>query len=1172
MKKNCITPFLWNGKARKLILIMKLTVFILFISFMQVSATVYSQTTRFSFQAENKQVVDVLRQIEENSNFRFFFLREQVDVERKVTVKAREASVEQILEELFKDQPVSYEFANEALIVLTRDDNPLGSIKEYIKGTMQQRTVTGKVTDTDGMPLPGVTVLLKGTLQGTVTNADGNYSLTNVAEDATLVFSFIGMRTKEIIAGSQTTINMTMEVDAIGIEEIVAIGYGTRVRRDLTSAISTITSNNIGKTVTSNANLAIQGRAAGVYVGDNSGNPAHSPKVRIRGVNTWGDSDPLYVIDGVPIVDPKQSGYFAPLNIMNLIDPDNIESISVLKDASSAAIYGVRASNGVILITTKKGRRGEDIRAEYSSRLGVQNIVQKLDLLNSQQYIENVQYLWTTDPTLSRDANDVRVFDPTSAHYLGGSATTDWQDGVKNKNAPSQEHTFQVSGGSQKTDYFMSFGSSSMEGTLIASDFSRLSGNIKVNTDLNDWLKMGIDYRLVRTDHRNPQSGENLWRYSELIHAPPVQPIYGDGPNGYAPVVLGLQPNGTYSTQRLWGSGTRRNFAGSTTLGSNKEQLHRHIGIIYAEIEPIKSFKVRFQSSMDVTSGKGKFFSDYRGSVFNRDSGDPRSRGGGNSLGSYEINSSTRSTTINEITANYFTSFGDHRFDFLASGMRQRDNYEGFMGATEFMTTNVETLLRLGGENQYTRTSSGIGRDAMAGFLGRISYNYGNTYYLDVTTRRDGTARFAPEYRWGTFPSVSGAWRISNESFFENINFFDDVKFRAGWGQLGNQNTQSWAYVLPINQFPSYAWGNDPTKPGLGYYSTGAAVYSIANPSLEWERTTTFNIGVDAVVSNNLDFSIEYYNKLTSGILQGVTLPKTSGVRNQPRDNIASVRNSGIELALNYSGEVGKFSYNFGANLSTIKNRVVETYNNIPFDTPLGYIEVGKPMFYIRGYQMGGIFQTQEEVDAWKAKYTDASYQTAKVRPGDIYYLDVRSAPDQPNTFYKDVPDNRVDSYDQVFIGKTIPGFHYGFNVNLTYNRLSLSTQLTGVGDVDKFNRVRRSFDNSSNTGNNVSTNIYKAWTPENPSTTVPRRIWGDPAGNWRTSDRFVESGAYLRMSHVQLSYNLPSSLLKNILRNVNIYAGASNLFTLTKYTGFDPENDDYPSPRTFFTGLNVRF
>jgi TonB-dependent starch-binding outer membrane protein SusC len=1147
---------------------------VFFLSFLFADKSIAQQfksvyDVKISIDLVNVSVEDVFREIESKTNYNFLFNRNILDQDLRMTLKRRNSSVADILMEVSKMSKLKFKQINFTINVNQRSEHELG--QQDLEVIVQTRNVTGRViSQEDGQGLPGVNVIEMGTINGTVTDVQGNYSL-NVMEGARLVFSSVGYTTEEVAIGNRTVVDLVMRTDVKQLSELVVIGYGTRTKSDVTSAISSIDSEGLGKAVSSNANLAIQGRAAGVYVGNNSGNPAHAPRVRIRGVNTWGDSDPLYVIDGVPIVDPRQSGYYAPLNIMNIIDPANIESISILKDASAAAIYGVRASNGVILITTKRGRRGEDLRAEFSSRVGVQNIVQRLDLMNSEQFIEHVQYLWSTDPTLSRNSNDVRAFDPNSPHYLGGSPTTDWQDGVKNKNAPSQEYSFQVSGGSQKTDYFMSFGSSAMEGTLIASDFSRLSGNMKINTDLNNWLKMGVDYRLVRTDHRNPQSGENLWRYSELIHALPVQPIYGDGPNGYAPVVVGFLPNGTYSSQRIYGDGTRRNFNGISSLGKDQSILHRNIGIVYAEIEPIKSFKVRLQSSMDVTNGRNAWFHDSRASVFNRDAGDPRASGGGNSLGSYEMGTNTRSSNINEITANYSTSIGDHRLDFLASGMSQKDNFEGFFGTTSFVTTNDISLIRLGGENQYTRTGSSIGRDAMAGFLGRISYNYRNTYYLDLTTRRDGTARFSPEYRWGTFPSVSGAWRISNETFFDNINFLGDVKLRAGWGQLGNQNTRSWAYLLPINQFPSYAWGNDPARPGLGYYSTGAAVYSIANPSLEWERTTTFNFGVDAVVSNNLDFSIEYYNKLTGGILQGVTLPKSSGVRDQPVDNIATVRNSGIELSLNYSGDIGKLSYNLGTNFSTIKNRVVETYNNIPFDSPMGYIEVGKPMFYIRGYKMGGIFQTQAEVDEWKSKYTDASYQTAKVAPGDIYYLDLRSAPDQPGTFYKDEPDNRIDSYDQVFIGKSIPGFHYGFNVNLTYNRISLTTQLTGVGDVDKFNSVRRAFE-TPGTGNNLSTKVLESWTPENPSTTRPRRIWGDPAGNWRRSDRFVESGAYLRMSYVQLSYNLPPNLIRNVLNNLNIYAGASNLFSLTNYTGFDPENDDYPTPRAFFAGLNVRF
>lgn len=1154
--------------AKKILLKMKLTLCIILFSFLGAMATdLYSQTTKLSLNLKNTTVKDVLGNIEDQSEFFFLYSEKIIDVNREVNIEVHGSTIEKILDQIFAGTNVNYTVKERQIVLTTPEvNNFLGG-----SSTQQQKSIKGKVTDNSGNGLPGVSVVIKGTTIGVITDMDGNYTIPKVPEKSILQFSFVGMKLKEVEVGAQSTINVVLDEEAIGIEEVVAIGYGTRTKRDVTSAISTISSDNIGKMVSSNANMTLQGRMTGVYVGDNSGNPAQAPKVRIRGVNTWGDSSPLYVIDGLPITDLKQEGYSAPLNIMNLIDPNDIESVSVLKDASSAAIYGVRASNGVVLITTKKGRSGEKVTAEFSSRLGVQNLYQHLDLLNSEQYIKHVQNVWASDPSVTKDPSDVKYFDPASPNYLGGSPTYDWQNAVKNKNAPTQDYSFRVSGGTQKSDYFLSASNSSMEGTLIGSNFNRLSANIKVNTQINDWVKMGVDYRIFSTKHVNNQSGENLWRFAELINTPPVQPIYGDGPNGFARVVGGVQPDGTYNADKLYGSGTSRNMNGSLSMNDDQNQLVRNLGSIYIEIEPIKQLKVKFQSSMDVNNTKGRSFYDYASSVFMYDAGDPRSRGGGNSVGAYAEDYQNRSTYVNEITLNYVKKFKDHSIDVLFSGMKQTYKASGLSANTEYVSTTIPYLRKVFGEKQYTSAISGFDRDALAGLLGRISYNYKGKYYLDMTTRRDGSAHFEPEYRWGIFPSFSVAWRVSEEKFMDKFSWINDLKIRGGWGQLGNQNTRSFSYLLPIMPYPSYVWGNNPEKPGIGYYSNAAAVYSIPNKTLEWEKTTTANLGFDAVLLDNIDFSFEYYNKLTDGILQEVSLPLSTGIREQPVDNIASVRNSGIELSLNYKGNIGKLNYSIGANLSTVKNVVEETYNHIP----LWNIEEGKSMFYIKGYKVGGIFQTQEEVDAWKAKYTDVNYQTAKVAPGDIYFLDQRSAPDKINTFYKDSLDNKIDSYDQVYLGKTIPGYYYGFNLALDYKGIDFSAQFTGVGDVDKINNVKRQFEYTPGTFNNLSTNILNAWTPQNKSKTMPRLNAGDPASNFRQSNLYLESGAYLRLANLQVGYTLPSNfyrLMKNAVSNVRIYAGASNLLTITNYSGLDPENDDYPTPRVFFTGINVRF
>ena len=850
-----------------------------------------------------------------------------------------------------------------------------------------------------------------------------------------------------------------------------------------------------------------------------------------------------------------------------MIDPNDIESISVLKDASAAAIYGVRAANGVILITTKKGK-GDKPSVEFSSRFGIQNITEKTNLMNTQQYTGFINKVMASDPTIAMNPDNAGVFDPTSPKYLGNSPTYNWQDELKNKNALSKDYSVRVSGGTAKTDYFVSAGSTKNEGAFKYNYLDRLSGSFKINTQVNNWLKLGANYRIT--------SGKGRDFSPSLVSAglyPAWQKIYDpNGPYGYASTVVGRKADGSYSSEKLYGNGTRVNELGYTVANDNLYKSMRNMGNIYIEIEPVKHLKIKGQMSMDIYDFTRYQFGDYDGSVFNYTAGDMSAATNGNSVGSYEERDVYNSNYINEINVNYNNTFGKHNIDVVFNGSDQQYNAKYKSAGTQWMQSKLDYMRRLGGEPKYLSVGSDLTNSALEGLMGRVSYNFSSAYYLDVTVRHDGSTRFAKNKRWGTFPSASAAWRISKEEFMQSLTFINDLKLRAGYGQLGNQEVRNMAYLSPIDNRPVYAWGTDPARIGMGNFYTGAAVFSLANSDLQWEKTSTANVGIDAtLMDNKISMSFEYYNKLTDGILQTVTLPISVGLIDMPVDNIASVRNTGIEFSLNYNDNIGELKYSIGANLSTVKNTVEKTSGHIP----VGSIEEGYSMNYIKGYKVGGIFQTQAEVDAWKAKYTDESYQTAKVAPGDFYYLDQRSAPTKPNTFYSDSLDKKISSYDQVYLGKTIPGFYYGINLNLEYKNIDFSAQFTGVGDVQKVNNIKATLYNVGTIGGNQSVDVLNAWTPENKSTTLPRAINGDPAGNYRFSDRFVESGAYCRLTNIQMGYTLPAqvySFMRNSVSNCRIYAGASNLFTITKYSGYDPENDDYPTPVTIFMGLNVRF
>jgi len=1139
---------------------MKIILF-LFVYLLIAGISGYSQS-RISLAVTDESVREVIREIQSKSEYTFFYNEDFIDLDEKVTYVSDNEPVIDILRDLAAKTGLKFNILQNNLVVVT-------------KSAQTNNKLTGKVTNEKDEPVPGASVSVKGTLIAAITNADGKYSLVIPRDAKIIVFSYVGMLRKEIEIGNLSVLNVALRQATIGLEEIVVIGYGIRSKKDVTSSISTINQTSIKQSTAMTPELAMQGRMTGVFVVSGGGNPMARPTIRIRGVNTWGITTPLYIIDGVPVIeygagiegldDLRASDIRGPLNIMAMIDPNDIESISVLKDASAAAVYGVRAANGVIMITTKKGK-GDKPALEFSTRFGVQNISQKTNVMNSQQYAGFLGKVLASDATIAMSPDNVGFFDPNDPKYLGNSPTYDWQEEIKRKNALVKDFSVRVLGGTAKTDYYVSFSSTNNEGAIKFNYLDRLSGSFKLNTQVNKWLRIGTNYRI--TSGKGRDSGASL---VETGLFPPWQKMYDvNGLNGYAPTVVGRLASGSYSNEKLYGNGTRINVLGIAASEDVVFKSLRNIGSAYVEVEPLKDLKIKGQISMDIYGYSRNIFIDYDGSVFNYTTGDRSASTNGNSVGSYEERDVYNNNIIKEINVSYTKSLGKHNFDMVFNGSDQQYNAKYKLASTLWVQS--KTNYRLGGDPKYTSNSSDFTNSALEGLMGRISYNFNSDYYLDVTLRRDGSTRFSEENRWGTFPSFSAAWRISNEAFMKNINYISDLKIRGGYGKLGNQEVRDLAYLSPIDNRPTFAWGNNGYLTGMGNRGIGAAVYSIPNPDLQWEKTSTANIGFDAkFFENKFSMSFDYFNKLTSGILQNVTLPLSAGVIQMPVDNIAKVRNTGIELSMNYNYSVGDLKYSIGANLSTVKNEVEETSGHIP----VGSIEEGYSINYIKGYKTGGIFQSQTEVADWMAKHTDASYQNAKIAPGDYYFLDQRSTPTKPNTYYKDSLDNKIDSYDQVYLGKTIPGFYYGLNVSLEYKNIDFNAQFTGVGDVQKVNMVKMSLYYTSTTNMNESVEVLNAWTPENKSTTMPRAINGDPAQNYRLSDRFVESGAYCRLTYLQVGYTFSKKIygyLHNIVSNCHIYAGTSNLFTITRYTGYDPENDTYPTPRTIFMGLDFRF
>jgi TonB-dependent starch-binding outer membrane protein SusC len=1166
---------------------MKITAMLFLISAGSLFATVsYAQYTKLTVQLEDSELLDIIRMVEDQSEFRFFY-NENVKLNKKVSVDIEKRTVFDLLDQALGGTGVKYQLMGRQIALY--NDN-----ETFNLAILQQIRVSGKVTSSGGEPLPGVSVVIKGTITGTITNAEGNYSLP-VGANEILLFTFVGMRSQEVPVSNRTVIDVVMEEETLGVEEVVVIGYGARRKEDITSSISVVESADLNRTNALSPDMAMQGRMPGVFVQSGSSEPFARPTVRIRGTNSWGVADPLYVIDGIPITEygaGAESTYGAgagrigdlrsPVNVMTMINPNDIESISVLKDASAAAIYGVRAANGVVLITTKKGKSGAP-SVEVNAKFGLQNVVNTYDVLNVNQYMALYTEMYANNP--AELPNKPKVFDPASPEYLGSLPTNDWQKPFINENALLQDYNFKISGGNKSSNYYVSMGYNDTESAFIGSSQKRYSFATNINSDISSWMRTGVNYRYVFTDilddSNNQFGGGNLMEMA--LSTPPWQPIYDPtGPGrykGYMPSInysYSDYPEG-FTVAKRFGPETGMNRFGQIALDENTYKFMRNLGTAFLEIEPLSGLRLKGTISVDWYYQRRSTWEDVNSFVFNSTPSDPLLLGApglDDTIGSYSERHTRNTNIVKEFTLSYTKKLEEHHFDLLFNFMDQQYKWEAFFGGADQIPSRVKEFIPMNfSEREYNGIENGKDHYALQGMLGRVSYNFASRYYFDATVRRDGTSRFHPDQRWGTFPSASLAWRISSEPFMAGLSWITDMKLRAGWGKLGNQETAAFAYLSLVSRDPTYAFGStrqlgDPE----GIFSWGVALPSYPNADLTWESTETTNIGIDATLFENFDVSAEYYYKNTDGILQNSQLPTSVGNQNPPIVNIAQVVNKGFEFSGNYRASVGKLNLSVSGNLTTVDNEVVKMFNDAPLGDNLNRIEVGYPIYYLWGYKTDGIFKNQDEVNAYKAATTDKL--ASKQEPGDIRFKDVNGPPGEDKSFYTVGPDGLVNDYDRTYLGKTIPGYFYGINLYLEYSGFDIAAFFQGVGDVQQVNFGRLNGESMNGLGNNMLSTVIDRWTPSNVNADIPRAVAADPARNNRFSDRWVEDAGYLRFANLQIGYSLPTAMGSrlNLFRNARIWIGGSNLFIITPWSGLDPENDAVPTPRIFNLGIDVRF
>ena len=990
-----------------------------------------------------------------------------------------------------------------------------------------QSTVTGTVTDNEGLPLVGVNVLVVGNSSGTVTDLDGEYSLT-VPEGSVLRFSYIGFTPQEIPVEGQSVIDVTLGADANVIDEVVVVGYGSQRREAVTGAVSSIDAEEVSALTVSNLGEAIQGRLAGVQV-VSGGSPGAAPLIQVRGIGSISfGSGPLYVVDGVP----GAGG-------LNQFDSRDIASINVLKDASATAVYGSRASNGVIIIETKKGANADGIRLSLESTVGVQTQPRRYDLLNTEQYIRYAEIF--NEGPLPRDL-DQPVYEGADQTFR--QTETDWQDAIFQDGLITQ-NSLHITGGSERSSFFSSFGYMKQEGVVKGSPYERFNFRINSEHSISEdgRFKFGQTLLLVNDERGiQPQLGGRQL-FLQAIQSLPYQPIYN--PNnigGFSGASSGLD------------IADPGNPALAVNLLENTDRVFKMLGTAYLSYEIFNGL----EAQAFVGGNYQNFRNNTRSPIF--ESTSPNNNNTITQAGN------TTFSPLYRGLLNFDRLFGDHSINAVLVGEIQNNFYRPY--DLRVFQPNPSLGGLEGGALQPLPVGALAGNEStLRSFVTRVTYGYRGKYYATFSFRRDGSSIFAPGYQTANFPAAALGWNISEEGFMDDTPF-SLLKARVSYGRTGSIGLGPYAFQDPIISSVGPVFG-----PGEGVQPSISFINSLANPELRWEVTDMLNVGLDMGFFNNrLNFSMEYYDRQVDNLILNVSLPPSVGVGTTSQ-NIGALKNTGFEFQGQYYGNPSSdFQWNVTANLSTNSNEVlalanegdqIEGNNDIEFTGSFNstVTRVGDPVYSFFGWETDGLFQSQQEVD-------EGAFQNDDTAPGDVRFVDQNN-------------DGVITEADRVIIGKYLPDFTYGFSFNGRYSNFDFNVFFQGSQGNDVYNGVGSLLSQTQRLFN-VGTSVLDAWTPQNTDTEVPRIVADDPNNNRRVSDRFVEDGSYLRLKALTFGYTLPVTG-DGLLSNLRLYVTGQNLLTLTGYSGLDPEiggalsqtgfdNGDYPTARSFIFGAQIGF
>jgi len=1022
----------------------------------------------------------------------------------------------------------------------------------YPLTTFAQHAIKGKVTDDAKTPLAGVSIAIKNTQRGTVTAPDGTFSIT-AANNETLVFTFIGFNPREIVVSPTADFNITLSPNVKNLEQTVVVGYGVQRKATVTGSVASVNGKTLNELPVASVQQALQGRVPGLTV-TNNGSPGSDPIVRIRGISSISyASDPLYVIDGFPTSN------------LASFDSKDVLSVEVLKDASAAAIYGSRATNGVIIITTKKGNSSGKLDVRLDTYTGVQSAWKKIDLLNTQQYLQYERALngaaGISKPPRLEDANwNSPIYDGTSQTYA--QTNTDWQDAYFRSGLITQTN-LSVSGASEKSSFYMSSGYFKQDGIAQGVNYER--GNFRINSEhhISNMFTVGENLLLAYSNQRYDNTSGNRTRLANVIRSLPYLPVYD-------PTTQGGFRNAENSVD---GADPTNPVEDALLLGDAHRKTFKLLGTVYAQVNftPWLSFRSVFGADY-----VGQFQHEFI-PIYN-------DKGRNATVAAITDQRSNRTTLLYTEQLTFDKIFGGHHVNAIAVFERQPSNSFGESQKGNQSTNDIETLVGATNVSAYSSTTSTL----IQSYIGRLSYDYNSKYLLSAAIRRDGLSVWAPGKKFQNFPSVSAGWRIHKEGFMQSVNAVSELKLRGGWGITGLNaigifpalqnsilpNEYPWQAIVQANG-ATYPFGNAVTVGNASYYN------QLASADLEWEKTRQVNVGLDlGLFDNKITFTAEWYRRLTDNLILTIPTPPSFGYGGAGSQlNAASMKNTGVDLQVGYNHNQGKFNYNVTGNIGFIRNKILS------LNTPNATIDAGsdadfgngnmtrtvagQPIQSFYGYLTDGIFQNQAEVEKGPVQLpgTDPAKSTA---PGDIRFKDLNG-------------DGAITSADRTFLGSYIPKYTYSLNYSANWKQFDVSVFFQGVQGNKIFNGTRVLREGMARLFG-AGTEVLNAWTPEHTNTNIPRAISGDPNTNLRVSDRWIENGSYLRLKNLMIGYTLRRNSI-HYINSFRVYVSSQNLLTFTKYKGWDPEigsknttltngidYGQYPAARSFQLGLQVGF